>query len=161
MTATMIIAAAAVVVSAAGVAITLINAWAQAEKQVGDLYDQMVNYRADHPEVMHLSRKWGPGCFEEVYGQETEEDKQWVVYYSYVELCLGYCSIVLSSRRRLPPGSFRGHHGPLVKLTLTEHNPIVEQLLTEPCLSDLVRGFRKELAEEQWDWREEHRKLLT
>ncbi len=69
-----------VIISVVGLSITIISAWVQAEKQVNDLYDQMVRFRTEHPEVMRLSRDWKPGHFAKVYGQATEEDTKWVIY---------------------------------------------------------------------------------
>ena len=146
-------------ISLLGLMITAVNVWTQAERQVGNLYDQMVRYRTEHPEVMYLSRKWQADCFYKIYNQTNEHDKSWVIYYSYSELCIGYCNAVLSSRWRLPPGSYRNQHQPLVKLTLTEHNIIIEQLVRGDYISGQVKRFRLKLRKEGWDWQEEHRKI--
>ena len=150
-----------VIISVVGLSITIISAWVQAEKQVNDLYDQMVKFRTEHPEVMRLSRDWKSGHFAKVYNQTTEKDKKWVIYYSYVELCIGYCNSVLTSRWRLAPGSYHSQHRPLVMLILAEHNPIIEELVKDEYISELIKGFRKERMDENIDWREAHRKLAT
>jgi len=76
-----------------------------------------------------------------------------------VELCIGYCNIVLLSRRRLPPGSYKKRHRLLVSLILAEHNPIIQELVEGPWISDLIKEFRKEKTNEQWQ--DDHIKLAT
>jgi hypothetical protein len=145
------------IVSVVSVIITVVTVRSQAERQVGDLYDQLVQFRIAHPEVMSLSRRWEPECLARVYAPQQQVDTNWVVYYSYVELCLGYCNAVLSARRawRLGGGSFTHYHKQLVTLILTEHNPIVEHLLTKGgFVSRYIIDFRKELQREGWNWRE-------
>lgn len=153
------IAAAIVVaiVSVVSVIITVVTVRSQAEKQVSDLYDQLVQFRIAHPEVMSLSRRWEPGCLARLYAPQQQVDPDWVVYYSYVELCLGYCNAVLSARRawRLRGSSFTHHHKQLITLILTEHNPIVEHLATKGgFISRYIIDFREELQREGWNWRE-------
>jgi len=134
---------------------------AQARQEVGDLYDRMVQFRTEHPEVLRLSREWTHDLRGQVYGQAESTDNQWVVYYSFVELCLGYCNAVLLSRRRLGWRSYRDQHKPLVKLLLTENNPMVEDLLeVGEYISPLIRPFRDKLERKGWNWREEHAKLV-
>jgi len=154
----------AAVVAIVGLAITVVTTWAQAEKEAGDLYDQMVRLRVEHPEVMALSRRWVPGTFARVYGERREPEASWVVYYSYVELCLAYCNAVLVARRgwRMNRSSFNVHHKPLLKLILTEHNPIIEELLKEgKYTSRYISEFRAQLTAEGWNWRDEYEKLPT
>ena len=150
-----------VVFSVVGLILTIVNTWAQAERQAGSLYDQMVRFRIEHPEIMSLSRRWQPGFFEKVYSQERPdaESASWILYYSYVELCLSYCNTVLASWWRFPPASYRHHHRPLVILTLTEHNPIIEDLMNGPYLSNQIRQFRKFQSEAKW--REKHLELAS
>ena len=151
-----------VMVATVGLAITILTTWAQAEKEAADLYDQMVRVRVEHPFVMALSRRWSPGTFAKVYGEGQESEPDWTIYYSYVELCLSYCNAVLVARRgwRMNRASFTHHHGSLIKLIMTEHNPIIEDLLKEgKFVSRYVKEFRVKLTAAGWDWREEHRKL--
>ncbi len=150
------------VVAIVGLTITILSTWAQAEKEANDLYDQMVRLRVEHPVVMARSRRWAPGTFAKVYGEGQESEPEWAIYYSYVELCLSYCNAVLVARHgwRMNRASFTHHHRPLIKLVMTEHNPIIEDLLKEgKFLSRYVKEFRAKLTAEGWDWREEHRKL--
>jgi hypothetical protein len=46
--------------------IAVVKMWWEAEKQASDIYDQMVKFRIEHPEVNALSRKWEPGYFRKV-----------------------------------------------------------------------------------------------
>ncbi len=152
----------AIVAAMIGWAFTVLNMWAQTEREVSGLYDQLIRLRVAHPEVLPLSRKWVSGAFTSVYGQGCEPDEQMVIYYSYVELCISYCNAVLVARkgRRLNRSSYLHHHQPLVKLTLVEHYPIIEELSQEgKFISILIREFRDELTATGWNWREEHRKL--
>lgn len=140
----------------------LISVRAQAQKEVEVLYDQMVKFRTEHPEVLSLSRRWTHGLWHRVYVQTEPADREWVIYYSFVELCLGYCSAVLFSKSRLGKASYEYHHKPLVKLLLTEHNPIIEDLLREgKYISPHVKRFREELQSQGWNWQKEHTKLAS
>ena len=158
---TAIVAAVVSVVGAAvSVIYSVITMRAQAQKEVGDLYDQMVKFRVEHPVVLRLSRKWEHGHWKRIYEQPRDTDDNWVAYYCYVELCIGYCNMVLSSRLRLSRASYLHHHRQLVKLVLTENNPIIEDLLREgKYISEAVKGFRKEMEIEGWNWADEHKKL--
>ena len=147
----------ALIISLVGVSVTLMSAWSRAEKQVGELYDQMVRYRTKYPEVMFFSRQWKEDYFKNIYYQKSEDDKKWVIYYSYVELCLGYCNTVLLLRWSLRPGSYRHQHKELIKLILTEHYPIIKDLLKGPYISTLIKKFIEK--QEDWNWKDEYRKL--
>lgn len=141
-----------------------LSQYAQAQKEAADAYDRMVSFRVAHPRVMQLSRDWTPDCFRYVYLQTPpNENDEWVTYYSYVELCIGYCNAVLSARdqRLLSESSFSNHHKLLVKLLLTEHNPIITNLLEHgKYISMHVRRFRDELAAQGWNWNDEHNDLI-
>ena len=104
---------------------------AQAHKDISALYDSLVVFRKEHPEVHRLSSRWDASNFARIYTQASDEDRQWVLYYAYVELCLGFCNAVLHAENSgfLDPGAFKNQYKPLVKLLLTEHYPIVEDLL--------------------------------
>ena len=138
----------------------LIAVRSRAQKEVGDLYDQMVKFRTEHPEVLRLSRNWTHDCWSKIYRQSNPDDIAWVIYYNFVELCLGYCNAVLFSKHWISRSSYQNHHRPLIKLLLTEHNPIIEDLLQEGTyISPSIGKFRKELEREGWNWRKEHMKL--
>lgn len=139
--------------------------YAQAEKEAGDAYDRMVAFRVAHPAVMRLSREWQPGYFEKVYLQvDSNEGQEWVTYYSYVELCIGYCNIVLSAwyQGLLSKTAFESDHKLLIKLLLTENNPIVEDLIQESkYISRHIKRFREDVAQDGWSWSDEHKLLLS
>ena len=118
------------IVSIVGALVAIVTVQGQAEKEVGDIYDQMVKFRVEHPEVLELSRKWQAGNFAKVYGDGGSLDPQWVTYYSYFELCIGYCnsSILAWYGFRLGRRSFKHHHKPLIKLVLTENYPILKTI---------------------------------
>ena len=152
----------AVVGAIVSVVFGLIAVHSRAQKEVGDLYDQMVKFRTEHPEVLRLSRSWTHDCWSKVYIQSNSDDVSWVTYYNFLELCLGYCNTVLLSQHWLSRSSYLNHHKPLIKLLLTEHNPIIEDLLQESVyISPFIEKFRKELEQEGWNWREQHMKLAT
>ncbi len=155
-------ATVAVIGAIVSVTFGLIAVRSQAQKEVGDLYDQMVKFRTEHPEVLRLSRHWTHDCWPKIYSQSDAGDAEWVTYYSFVELCLGYCNTVLFSRGRMSRASYRNHHKPLVKLLLTEHNPIIEDLLLEQeYISPSVKDFREEMERGGWNWQEQYDKLAT
>ena len=140
----------------------LISVRAQAKREVAVLYDQMVKFRIEHPEVLRLSRRWIQGHFRRVYEQSEPADEEWVTYYSFVELCLGYCNAVLLSKNSIGKASYKHYHKRLVTLLLTEHNPIIEDLIREgKYISPRIRQFREELQHEGWNWQEEHAKLAS
>jgi hypothetical protein len=152
-------------ISITGTIITLSTVRSQAGKQIGDLYDQMVKFRSDHPEVMYLSRQWRSGYFAKVYGEGEPPDAKWALYYSYVELCIGYCNAAILARRgfRIGYTCFKHYHAPLIKLILTEHYPIVDDMISGGgeyiCL--YIKRFRKKLEKDGWDWAVQHSKLAT
>ena len=132
---------------------------AQAEKDVSDAYNRLATFRIKHPEVLCFAREWQPGHFQKVYNQLEKEDHLWVIYYTYAELCIAYCNIVLSTNERglLDKSSYEQHHKLLVKLLLTENNPIIEDLVNEgKYLSRHIGNFRKN---ENWNWKVEHELL--
>ncbi len=143
------------------VAFGMVAIRSQAHREASSLYQQMVKLRLENPEILKLSRQWTPANWQRVYEQSRPDDRPWVVYYSYVELCLDYCSTVLSARHRLSRGAYKDHHKRLVKLLLTEHNPIIEDLLEEDkYISNHIMWFRKKLERDGWSWRDEHAALL-
>ncbi len=140
----------------------IISMRVQSEKRVGDLYDQMVKFRNEHPEVLRLSRHWTSEHWARVYSQLASTDTQWVTYYCFLELCLSYCNAVLYSKRRLGKSSYENYHKPLVKLLLTEHNLIIEDLLKDgKYISPYIKQFRKDLENEGWNWHEQHEALTN
>ena len=96
-----------------------------------------------------------------VYLQENETDTAWALYYGYVELAIGYCNNVLIARGELLSGrSYEHHHRRLVRLLITEHLRIIQNLLeSQKYISPLISQFMKEEEELGWDWASEHNML--
>lgn len=66
-----------------------------AHSEIGERYGKLMDFRTSHPEVLALSRKWEASKMKCAYEQVTPEDRQWAIYYCYVELCIAYCNAVL------------------------------------------------------------------
>jgi hypothetical protein len=96
---------------------------ASIHRSIGDLYEKLMDFRAAHPEVMALVRKWNDGYFASIYGQNKPKDKQWVIYYTFAELGLGFSNTVLYGRKNksLDRHAYDNHYKPLIRLLLTEH----------------------------------------
>ena len=141
------------------------NRKASAYTRISNLYDQLISFRIGHPEVLSLSRKWTSEKLRQVYDGSNKKNKQWVKYYTFVELCIGYCNAVIHARKRKLIGkdAYENQHKPLVKLLLTEHNPIIEDLVHEKkYISFHIRDFRQNLKKEEgWDWEEEYEELIN
>ena len=133
----------------------------EAEKDIGSIYDMLIDYRLKHPEVLALSRKWEPDFIEKIYSQKSADDKQWVIYYGYIELCIGYCNAVLyyNSTGLLEKAAYELHHEPLVKLLVTEHFPIIyglakEEKYVSPNINKYIESKKNE-----WDWEKEYQSI--
>lgn len=131
-------------------------------QHISDLYDKLISFRVDHPEVLSLSRKWDNGKLAKVYRPTSEEDKCWTTYYTYVELCIGYCNAVLHARKKklMDTDDFENQHEPLMKLLLTEHNPLIESLVSEhDFISKYIQEFRSDWKKKGWDWQERYKQI--
>jgi hypothetical protein len=137
---------------------------AEIHREISGLYDRLMEVRLDHPEMLELGHSWTPGNLERVYRQGSAEDREWARYYTYVELCLGFCNAVLyaRSKRLLTRDAFAGQYEPLVKLLLTEHYPILRDLLEAggEYLSVNLKRLWHEAREAGWDWASQHAALL-
>jgi hypothetical protein len=131
-------------------------------RSIGDLYEKLMDFRASHPEVLSLAGKWNDQCFNSIYSQASPKDKQWVIYYAFVELALSFSNTVLYGRksRVLDGYAYENHYKPLIRLLLTEHYPFMRSVKDGPYLSPLVKGFLTESEKEGWDW-QERRDILT
>jgi hypothetical protein len=135
---------------------------ASMQRSIADLYDRMVKYRAEHPEVMNLADRWNDDRFAAIYRQRNPEEVQWVIYYNYVELVSGFLNAVLYGRknRLLDQPAYEGHYKPLAKLLVTEHYLYFLSILQSPYLSSFIKEFIQALKTEGWDLAEKHKKLL-
>jgi hypothetical protein len=132
---------------------------AETHREISALYDRLMEVRLANPDVLELSRRWTRDNLDRIYNQRSAEDREWARYYSYVELCLGFCNAVLYARSRglLTQDAYLGQYEPLVRLLLTEHYPIVRDLLDKggKYLSAQIQNLWREL-ESRWDWEAEH-----
>lgn len=136
--------------------------WRQSRRSYGstvharieDLYDRLVDYRLKHPEVFRLSRSWQPACIAKIYSQSDDEEKTWVVYFGYVELCVSFCNATLHARNRglLDSVIYRDQLEPLVKLLVTEHLPAIKQITDEGFASKTLVQFIAEMRQRGWNW---------
>jgi hypothetical protein len=135
---------------------------ASMQRSIEDIYDKMVDYRAEHPEVMKLCYRWNSDSFNAIYRQRNVKDVQWVNYYNYVELVSGFLNAVLYGRkiRLLDRHAYEGHYEPLVKLLVTENYPYFSSIMDYPYLSSFIKEFMSDLKNEDWDFTEKHNRLI-
>lgn len=131
-------------------------------RSIGDLYEKLMDFRSDHPEVMSLAGQWNDDCFKSMYSQSSPKDKQWVIYYAFAELVLSFSNTVLYGykSKALDAYAYENHYKPLIRLLLTEHYPFMQCVKDGPYLSLLVKRFLTETENEGWDW-QERRHILT
>lgn len=132
--------------------------YAEMQREIGHLYEQLMDFRTAHPEVLRLSRRWEEACFAAIYRQASEEDKEWALYYTYTELCFSFTNAVLYGRKihLLDRYAYEGHYRPLLKLLLTEHYPYVTSVVPGKYVSSFISDFVRELEKEGWDWAKMH-----
>lgn len=165
----------ALVAAGVSAAISLVIAWiqlrqgldsqrAQSQLDISTKYDRMVDYRLEHPEVLSLARHWRRECWDAVYDQKSDADRQWAYYYGYIELCVTYCNAVLHSKAKgfLDPDVYEYEHEPLIRLLLVEHYPILSEIArpggyVTKYLVDHIQRLRKR----DWDWENEHRRYMA
>lgn len=131
------------------------------ESRIEDLYDRLMDYRLKHPEVLKLSRRWERECLTKIYSQSNEDERAWAIYFGYVELCISYCNVTLFARKRsqLDPEVYRTQHEPLVKLLISEHFPIMQQLTQEGFASSIIAEFIVEMRKRGWEWEKQYEKM--
>lgn len=100
-----------------------------------------------------------------IYEQKNKEDKQWVTYYTYVEMCNEYCNEVLTSWLdcMIDDNAFFNHYEPLVRLLQTEHSLLISDMLREShYISNLIKNYRQILHEKGlWSWDEKYKDVIT
>lgn len=136
---------------------------AEMQREIGHFYDKLMDFRAAHPEVLKLSRQWNESCFSRIYSQVTDEDKAWVHYYTYAELCCGFANSVLYGYKihLLDKLAYENHYQPLIKLLLTEHYPYLMTITQGKYISSHIRNFMSQLEHEGWDWKAMHLRLAS
>lgn len=136
----------------------------QAHKEIADLYDKVLVFRAEHPALLRLSRLWTADRFRAMYVQESSDDRSWAAYTAYVELCISFCNAALHGWKdhHLDRGAYEGRFKPLVKLLLTENYPLISGMLASgKYISSYIKEFVRELEEnEHWDWAKMHQDLV-
>ncbi len=132
------------------------------QRAIGDLYAKMMDFRAVHPEVMKLSNKWNVNCFAALYRQATETERQWAIYYTYMELCLDFCNTVLYGHKTgaLDRLAYEGHYEPLLRLILTENYPFISSSLSGSYMSELMREYLHSVETAGWNWIEKRKSLV-
>jgi hypothetical protein len=135
---------------------------ASMQRSIEDVYDKMVKYREEHPEVMKLCHRWNNDSFDAIYRQHNAEEIQWVNYYNYVELVSGFLNAVLYGRKikLLDQHAYEGHYKPLVKMLVTENYPYFLSVSDYPYLSLFIKEFIRDLKSEGWDFTEKHKRLI-
>ena len=117
-----------------------------AEKQVNNLSKKIIDYQTEHPGITSLSGKWKPDIIDRVYNQSSEKDKQWAIYYTFVELCIGCCNTVLHAwnRKLLDKNSFINQHEPFIKQLFRKHRLIIDDMVRrEKYISNYIKDFRQ------------------
>ncbi len=171
MTVTTSIVAASVSVAAA-VITGIVSIWmlrhrrlvqeTEAYRAISELYDRVVQAKLQRPELLPLARRWSAARMRGAYEQLTDEDRDWAIYSTYTEVCIGFCNAVLQARSRglMPKHEFEAQWEPLVKFVITEHYPMIRDLLKEAkFVSSYLTDFVDELRTAGWDWEREHRLL--
>jgi hypothetical protein len=134
---------------------------AEMQREIGHLYDRVVDFRTDHPEVLVLSRSWSEAAFSALYRQGSDQDRAWTIYYNYAELCCGFCNAVLYGRwiGLLDQHAYDRQYKLLVKLLLTEHYPYIQSVFHGKYLSPQIIEFVHRMEKEGWDWSAMHAAL--
>jgi len=101
--------------------------------QINNMQEKLFKFQLDHPEVLSLGRQWSSDKISRVYQQDTAEDRQWAIYYTFIELCIAYCNTVLYAKNRklLDILAYQQQHEPMVKLILREHQSIIDDLMRD------------------------------
>ncbi|MDP8256537.1 MAG: hypothetical protein P9M14_12375 [Candidatus Alcyoniella australis] len=137
---------------------------AEAHEIIHKKYYSLMNFRPTHPKILSQGFQWDSDCFRRIYEQKDEKDQEWVIYYSYVEMALGFCNEVIYAAKRglLEKVAYEQHYLPLLKLLLAEHQPIIQDMMRdEPYVSQLIRELWDNLAAEGWNWEQAHLKLKS
>lgn len=135
----------------------------QAQQDITDKYNLMVDYRLKRPDVLKLARLWNDQCYDLIYSQNKPDGSDWAIYYGYVELVTLYCSAVLYAKNKhlIPDDLFRAQHEPLIRLLLAEHYPIFSQIIKQDgYVSEYLVDHVRSLRDTGWDWSAAHKVLV-
>ncbi len=134
-----------------------------ARRAIGDLASSLAAFRAQYPEVMSVARGWSPESWDVLFAAPTtEETARLVRYYSFVEIGLEFCNTTLGAyaEGNLSREAFDRHYRPLVRLFVTEHWPMISNLLQNPYLSAYLRDEIAAGRASGWDWASQHQDML-
>ncbi len=108
--------------------------------RMGDAYDKIVTYRLEHPEVLMIARRWENGDLEKL-----ETNAEIAKYYSYGELCIGFCDICLYhlNSKLISKKDFDNYYSGLMNLVAKENQNYFEEIVKNPYCS---RAFREWFA---------------
>lgn len=135
----------------------------QTYRSTSEAYDRLIRFRVEHPEVMNLSHRWTPACWDYLYRQSDETDRKWAIYYTYVELAIGFINAVLYARSQklLDRKVFEAEYGMLMKYLMTENYPIISSMLESgKYVSTYVRVYWQELKELAWNFEANHKAMI-
>ncbi len=118
---------------------------AQTFIQLTSAYDEIARLRANNPDVLSLGESWEPEKLGEMYSGSPESEK-WARYYSYAELCIGFCTTCLYLRRArmIPEKTYKDFSQGLVGLLVTENTPLFRHLADLPFCSETFRSLMSE-----------------
>lgn len=135
----------------------------QTYRSTAEAYDRLIRFRVEHPEVLSMSHRWTPVRWDHLYRQSDELDRKWAIYYTYVELAIGFMNAVLYARSQKLLGRkvFDAEYGMLVKYLLTENYPIISGMLESgKYVSTYIRSYWQELTSSGWDFALNHRAMM-
>lgn len=134
----------------------------EAYRAIHALYDKMVQYKLDNPDVMHRARHWDPSKSAMLYRSDSGEGAAWSRYCTFVELCIGFANAVLLARSRglMSKSEYEDYWERLVRLVVAEHFPIISTYFLEgPYISEYLRDYVRRPPAADWDWLTQHARL--
>ncbi|MDI6712052.1 MAG: hypothetical protein QMD96_02315 [Anaerosomatales bacterium] len=134
----------------------------EAYRAIHALYDKMVQYKLDNPDIVQRARTWEDSKIATMYQADSEEGAAWSRYCTFVELCIGFANAVLQarSRRLMGKSEYEDYWERLVRLVITEHFPIIGGYFLEgPYISRYLRDYVRALSADGWDWSIQHARL--
>ena len=168
-----IAAVAAIVSVASAIVAAAVSVWTAREtrkteqvaayRSVHELYDKMVQLKLDNPDFLVNARDWDASKMRCVYTAQDPGHKVWSRYYTFAELCIGFCIAVLQAHecRLMGDQDYGRQWERLVRLVVTEHFPVVSGFMAEgPYLSQYLRDYIETMESEgYWDWQKQHHAL--
>ena len=113
---------------------------AQSFSRIGDTYDKIVEYRLQHPEVLAIAKQWKKGDLNKI-----DSDSEIAKYYSYGELCIGFCDNCLYHQRSklMSKKTFNDYYSGLMNLVAEENRYYFDEIVKKPyCSKAFKEWFR-------------------